>query len=266
MRNILRIACLLIFVNCIGQTNETDLEKSKKRALIIEEHLGNAWKHMLYSKEFQDNIDLGLKKDSTIAYLWQQKAMPYFKSRKCEIGMPFIDKAVKYDAKRYQPYRAFIKCIFARSYKEAIIDFEDCKKKWGNQYEMDHTYDFYIAISNLQLNEYAVAEKLLEHYVNDMLKKNGETWVHPTALFYFGISKYEQQKFEEANIIFDRALANYPNLADAKYYKAICLSKLGKNEESLKLMEEAKADFKKGYTLNEDNVIFEKYPYQVTWK
>lgn len=48
---------------------------------------------MMFSKEWQDEIDLGLKKDSTIAYLWQQKAMPYFKLRKCEIGMPFIDQS-----------------------------------------------------------------------------------------------------------------------------------------------------------------------------
>ena len=35
------------------------------------------------------------KKDSTIAYLWQQKAMPYFKARKYSIGKPFLDKAVQ---------------------------------------------------------------------------------------------------------------------------------------------------------------------------
>ncbi len=53
--------------------------------------------------------------------------MPYFKARKYEIGMTYIDKAVKLDDKRWQPYRAFIKCIFAKTYKAAIEDFEVCE-------------------------------------------------------------------------------------------------------------------------------------------
>lgn len=79
--------------------------------------------------DWQNCLDNGLAKDSTIAYLWQQKAMPYFKARKYEIGMPFLDKAVKYKAERWQPYRGFMKCIFSKSYKDAIEDLEDCKKK-----------------------------------------------------------------------------------------------------------------------------------------
>ena len=88
-----------------------------------------------------------MKKDSTIAYLWQQKAMPLFKARKYEAGMIFLDKAVLYDEAEYLDYRAFIKCIFAKTYREAIIDFEKCKEKVGNSYVMDHTYDFHIALS-----------------------------------------------------------------------------------------------------------------------
>jgi tetratricopeptide (TPR) repeat protein len=262
------IICFLIIYSTYSQTeSKVDLEKKNKQELIIKEFLENgAWKHMMFSKEWQDEIDLGLKKDSTIAYLWQQKAMPYFKLRKCEIGMSFIDKAVLYDAPRWQPYRAFIKCVFAKTYKDAIIDFEDCKKKYGNNYEMDHTYNFYIALCDLQLNKFLEAENLLSEYVNDMLKKNGENWVHPTALFYYGISKYEQQKWEEAIVEFDRALKQYPNFSDVKFYKAMCFMKINKEKEAMSLLDEGKSDAEKGYTINEDNAIYEKYPYQVIWK
>src|SRR5690606_33299861 len=103
---------------------------------------------------YQECLDAGIKKDSTIAYLWQQKAMPYFKVKKYEVGMQYIDKAVALDTKRYQSYRAFIKCIFAKTYKEAIIDFEQCIADWGDNFEMDHSYSFYIGLSYLQLNEF----------------------------------------------------------------------------------------------------------------
>ena len=192
--------------------------------------------------------------------------MPYFKARKYEVGMPFIDKEVLYNAERWQPYRAFIKCIFAKTYKEAIVDFEDCKKKYGNGYVMDHTCDFYIALSYLQLNDYKKAENLLQNYVDEMQAKNGEDWVHFTALFYLGIAKYEQNKLGDAIVEFDRALKKYPNYSDVKTYKGISLCKLGKKEEGIKLIQDADEDYKNGYKLNEDNAIYETYPYQVRRK
>jgi hypothetical protein len=73
----------------------------------------------LYSKEWQEEINKGLVKDSTITYLWQQKAMPLFKQAKYELGMTYLDKAVKFDRNNeWQEYRGFMKCIFSKRCKE----------------------------------------------------------------------------------------------------------------------------------------------------
>jgi hypothetical protein len=42
--------------------------------------------------------------------------------------------------------------------------------------------------------------------------------------------------------------------------------KINKEKEAMTLLEEGKMDAEKGYTINEDNAIYEKYPYQVIWK
>jgi len=267
MKNILLNLLTIATFNCYSQTSQIDLKK--KQEAIVEEYLTNCAKKYNYNRqmsEWQNCLDEGLKKDSTIAYLWQQKAMPYFKARKYEIGMEFIDKAVQYDPKEWQPYRAFIKCIFAKTYKDAIVDFEDCIKKYGNGYRMDHTYSFYIGLSYLQLNEYNKAEIIFKEYIDDIFK-NRQGLEHPTAYFYYGVSQYEQKKYEEAIIIFDKALKIYPNFSDVKYYKSICMAKLYANQEDIsKIFKEAKEDAKKGYTINEDNTIYETYPYQKKWK
>jgi hypothetical protein len=111
------ILLTFFFINCQSQTSndETAVDKKARQAAIVQEHVYDCADKMNYTvmmKEYQDCIDAGIKKDSTIAYLWQQKAMPYFKARKYEVGMQYINKAVKYDAARWQSYRAFIKCIF----------------------------------------------------------------------------------------------------------------------------------------------------------
>lgn len=241
--------------------------ETKEQKAIIKEFLTDCAEKYNYNyqmSEWQNCLDNGLKKDSTIAELWQKKAMPYFKARKYEVGMPFLDKAVKYDSKTWQPYRGFIKCIFSKSYKDAIADLEDCKQKYGNQYVMDHTYDFYIAISYLQLNEYEKAEKLLQNYVDEIYEKR-QKLEHPTAYFYLGIAKYELKKYQEAIDIFDKALILIPQFSDVKYYKSVCIVNLGNKEEATKLWKESKADFEKGFKLNEYNTVYETYPYQKKW-
>ena len=233
---------------------------------IIEKYVKNCAQKYNYNSrmsEWQKCLDKGLEKDSTIAYLWQQKAMPYFKARKYEVGMKFQDKAVKYDRKGQQDYRAFIKCIFAKNYEGAIADFEDYKKEYGNHYVMDHTYNFYIAISYLQLNQFKKAEELLTGYVNDLETELGEEWLHPTALFYLGIAKFELKKYKDAIVEFDRALKTYAEFSDVKYYKSISLMHLGKTDEAKKVFAEYIENSRNGFTINEDNVVYEMYPYQV---
>lgn len=261
MKSLILIPALLFTITVsFGQENKT-----KEQEKIIEEFVTNCAQKYNYSyqmSEWQECLDNGLKKDSTISYLWQQKAMPYFKARKYEVGMVFLDKAVKYNPERWQSYRGFIKCIFSKNYKDAIADLEDCKKKFGNGYVMDHTYDFYIAISYLQLNKFDKAEKLLQNYVNELFEKRNRL-EHHTALFYLGIAKYELKKYDEAIAIFDKALKIYPNFSDVKFYKAICLIFTNKNKEANEMFSQAKEDYKAGYKLNEDNVIYETYPYQL---
>ncbi|KOS08389.1 hypothetical protein AM493_16545 [Flavobacterium akiainvivens] len=241
-------------------------QTSEKHQKIIEQYADScAHKQPLFSHKWQQCLDEGLQADSTIAYLWQQKAMPLFKQRKYELGMVYIDKAVQFDRNRYQDYRAFIKCIFAKTYKEAIADFEDCKARYGNRYVMDHTYDFYIGLCHLQLNNYIEAEKCFKGYIAEM-QVRGEDWVHPTALFYYGVAVYEQERYDEAIKIFDRALKNYDNFSDVKYYKAMCYYNKEDMDNATLWYKEWQKDAKEGFTINEDNVAYETYPYQIVSK
>ena len=234
---------------------------------IIEVYLKNgAWTKGLYSREWQEEIDKGLAVDSTIAYLWQQKAMPLYKQGKYELATRYIDQAVKYDKDQYQDYRAFMKCIFSKTYEAAITDFEDLLQKKGNSYVMDHSYYFYLALSKLQLNEFAEAEKIFEADIANQEKNLGKDWVHYLDYFYLGIAKYEQRKYEEAITVFDKIFPLYEEFAEALYYKSKCLRQTGKEEEAKELAKKSIDYGKKGYSVNEDNSIYERYPYQVRWE
>ncbi|MGB1206646.1 MAG: tetratricopeptide repeat protein [Chitinophagales bacterium] len=222
-------------------------------------------KYGLFSTEWQEELDIALAKYPTVAYLWQQKAMPLFKQGKYELAMPYLDKAVQYDRLEFQDYRAFMKCIFARAYSDAITDFEDCIKRFGNSYVMDHTYKFYIALSKIQLHEFAEAEKILLEEIATEKAERGADWVHHLDLYYVAIAKYEQHKYEDAILFFDKALERYPEFSEAQLYKSKALRRIGKTEAAEALGKIAQKNGKAGFTINEDNSIHIKYPYQIKW-
>ncbi|NQX84523.1 MAG: hypothetical protein HRT67_01135 [Flavobacteriaceae bacterium] len=51
--------------------------------------------------------------------------MPCFKSSKYELGMTYIDEAVRLRPEEYLDYLTFIKCVFSKQYTEAILDFNE---------------------------------------------------------------------------------------------------------------------------------------------
>lgn len=267
----MKIALLLfipsLILGCVANTSIPVQTDSAKQDLIIQTYLvDSAHQYSYDSPQWAYYIDKALAIDSTIAYAWQQKAMPYFKSGKYELGMSYLDKAVHYDKKKWLSYRAFIKCIFSKNYKDAIEDFQECIKIDGNSYVMDHSYLFYIALSKIQLNQFSEAADILNEEILRVEKESGKEWVHHLVSFYYGIALYEQQKYTAAINAFDNALIRYPNFSDAQYYKAISLfyidAKRNKEQYSA-LYTEAIKNLKLGYTINEDNAIYERYPYQL---
>lgn len=199
-----------------------------------------------------------------MAYLYQQKAMPYFKLGKCELGLKYLDKAVELDPKTHIDYRAFIKCIFARTYEAAIRDFETSKQIKGEYGAvMDHSYNFYIGLCYLQLGDFSKSLKFLMSSIEQTKSTSGENWIHHLDLFYAGIAMQEMNRHDEAIQYFDKALKGYPAFSGAKYYKAISLFRTEQIELAGKTLDNCEMDFKKGYTINEDNSVYEKYPYQI---
>ena len=255
------IILMVLMLSCQSKDSSTTVNRMSHEEIIQKYVYDGAWKvGDMYSQEWQDKLDEGLLIDPTVAYLWQQKAMPLYKQMKFDLATKYINRAVEHNPEKWQEYRAFMTCIFVRDYKAAIKDFETCIEKYGNQYVMDHSYSFYIAISSIQLNDYVRAKDLLEKEIAG----EEEEWVHFLDHFYLGIAHYELKEYDNAIASFDLALSAYPQFSDAMYYKAKAILKLGNWNEGIALIKEA---FKfKDYTINEDNTLHERFPYQVNWK
>jgi len=250
-------------ISCAQAQKNQPVQQSISRDIIITHYLENgAWAFPMFFSEWGEYIDSALAILPQDAYLWQQKSMPYFKQRKYELGMSYLDSAVKYDPRKYLDYRAFIKCIFEKNYTASLQDFFKAKEYNGNFDVMDQPYDFYIGLCHLQLNHFDTAAQYFRSCIHaDSLR--GESNIHFLHDFYLGIALYEKKEYKKAITIFDRSIRNYSRFSDAKLYKALCLIRGGYFQQAADLGREAQSDLSAGYTINEDNARYEPYPYQI---
>lgn len=266
---------LLIITSCTNKsrnpikkfTNEKTerIKLSSEDSIQLKNYWDKAFQYGLYSTKHQQYLDSALQIKPDSAYLWQQKAMPLYKARKYSLGKPFLAKAVEHDSTRYLEYSAFMKCIFSKEYEESIGEFLKAKELFGDRYVMDHTYNFYLGLNYLQINQFEKAKeyllKSMEQQFRDFPKDLPHEACHYLDWFYIGIAEFELENYEEAIKCFDTSLMVYENFADAFYFKASCLQKLGKKDEAWELADKA-FDYAEN-TINEDNVFYEVYPYQV---
>jgi tetratricopeptide (TPR) repeat protein len=266
--SLLFITIATLILTVASDSRATSILSDSTRAMshrdsVRERYLNNgAWRYSIYSNEYGCAIDSGILFSHDDAYLWQQRSMPYFKQMKYEIGMRYLDSAVKYDPGAWLDYRAFIKCVFQKSYRAALSDFEAAKRLHPTATVMDHEYAFYMGLCYLQLEEYDSAEACFTQCIaNDRALSSG--WVHYMHTFYLGVTQYVEGHFAHAIESFDLAIATYPRFSDAKYYKALCLLKTGQDQLARGILLEARDDAREGLTINEDNAIYERYPYQI---
>lgn len=265
----MKTTTLLIILLMVSSTSiiaQTNIEKQAKQDSLIEKYLKKgAYQYHYLLHGWQDWIDIGLEEDSTIAYLWEMKALPYWKTQKYELALECYKKAIQYNRARNLGRQGYMRCIFQKNYKEAILDMEMAEKEFGYGYQNDHSYQFYIALCHLQLHNFKKAEQILLVDFEKTAKARGENWIHYLDLFYMGIIQYELRDYDKAITYFDKAITEYSQFSDAKYYKGLCYLLKGKRIEAKELMIEAKANFAKGFSINEDDSFYEQYPYKVNW-
>ncbi|WP_300024290.1 hypothetical protein [uncultured Maribacter sp.] len=269
---------LLLFISSCNLSDRKeesgkDDKKVEKKVLSgidsmrIREYVEKSFQSPMHSLEHQQYLDSALTIMPESAWLWQQKAMPLYKTRKYQLGEPFLEKAVEYDPEKYLDYSGFINCIFSKDYIKSISEFMRAKKEFGDGYVMDHTYNFYIGLDYLQLNKFSKAKEFLllskEQQFKDFPNDPPQEACHYLDWYYLGIADFELGNYKDAITSLEMSLKVYENFAEALYFKGRSMTKLG-NEEGAEWEKKA---FEYGdNTINEDNVIYEIYPYQLFHK
>ena len=200
----------------------------------------------------------------TIAYAYQQKAMPLIDCGDYAKAMPLMDKAVALDANRWLAYRGFLKCIFTKDYPGAIADFQRVARLKPNGREMDHTYAFFEGACELKLGHYKLAEAAFAQDVALQRGPDGQGEIHFNTLLYAGVVAARLKQYAPAQAYLQQCLKAYPQHPEANYYLALIYQAQGQPALARQHLEAAQRALVGGYRLNEDSIFYANYPEQIT--
>lgn len=255
----------LSFSQVPGKLPYCDCSKKSVTDSLIERYIRNGTQKLYYNTEiYQTYCDSLINICPNIAIAYQQKALPFIKNGDYASAFPLEDKAVELDPKSYMSYRAFLKCIFTKDYKGAIIDFQSAEKLNPNGFTMDHTYFFYQGLCNLELENYERAKDNFGKDTVAQITATGDGTIHFNTLLYLGILFYELKDNTNAKIFLMRCLKQYKELPEANYYLALIFKRENNFEAYNNYLQLSKDFLTKGYTINEDNTFYANYPHQIT--
>ncbi len=213
--------------------------------------------HLLQgSPESMTRIEKAIALDTTYAEAIRELSVAYLKRGMPHKWKPQFDKAVKHDAKTWQPWRGYLYLMFYRDYKKAIADFNASDTLTPNfiDHPQGHSVDYWRGIAYLGLKDYKNSIAYWDKHIQKETEDTGEDWVEINAFLYRGIAYYESGNKTQALFNFDKVVHYFKQSADAKYYKAKLSLEAGDKQSALDFIESAMIDFKAGFYNNRDYV------------
>ncbi len=232
---------------------------------LIEKYLKNGADRYNYNgPEWQQYCDSLISLCPNIAVAYQQKAIPFIKNGEYEKAFKLEDKAVELEPANYVAYRGFLKCIFTKDYENAIVDFQKAEQLTQGGFVMDHTYFFYEGLCDLELGNYLRAG---DDFKQDIFIQQGgdkTKAVHFNTLLYAGILYYLIGNDDKAKEYLLECLDLYRQSPDANYYLALVYKREHDRTRKDQYLQIARQSIGQKYGLNEDNVYYAYYPFQIT--
>lgn len=249
---------------------------TKKRSMECFEY---GMQHYQGTQESINGFAKAVEYDPTHAESWRELSIPFLKRGMPHLWKKYIDKAVELDPVAWQGYRGYNYLWFYRDYKKAIADFNATDTLTPNFTDapQGHSVDFWRGIAYLGLKDYENSIAFFDRHIQKEIKESGEDWVEHEAFLYRGIAHYEARNYEKALKSLNTLLKYNTDFADAKYYKALILleeceslqlkinfeeqtrssnflakilkkERQEKQQEALKIIEEAIENFNNGYS------------------
>lgn len=214
------------------------------------------------SEQWQKHCDSLLNICPNFDYIWEMKAMPHIKGGIYDFAS--LNKAVSINPVRQLPYRAFMKCIFAKDYYGALLDLDSAEQLVHGGGIMDHSFSFYKGLCYLSIGKADSAVIYLQKDVSTQSKKMGVGNEHYNSLFYLGLAHLQAKQIQQAETYLIASIKAYSKFPEPNYYLGLLYLQKNEKIKAKTYFELAQSAIANGYNMNEDNNIYVDYPFQIS--
>jgi tetratricopeptide (TPR) repeat protein len=197
--------------------------------------------HYQFSRAYQEALDEALLIDSTFSWAYKFKSTAYLKSGDFITWKYLMDKAVYYSPEDHLGYRGWCRYQFFRDYKGAINDIEllDSLVNYDIGYSVNGDYHLQVAkaLCYKGIGEKEKALKIMESHI-----KSGEAFLGLFDYFHLGVLYLDHGQYENAIEAFNQQIEEN-DLAENRYYLALCYKALSRMEDFMQNIILAKTKF-----------------------
>jgi len=183
----------------------------------------------------RETLQKVIELDDSNSYAYYNIALSYAKEGKEEKAIEIVDKALQVCTEDLDDfYRLKANCYSGlERFEEALPLFHKTLLLEESSYDENTHYN--LGYTYYMLQKWESALIYLNDYVENGIEENGN---FVDALFYIGTSYHQLKDYEKAISYFDRAIEIKPYYTYI-FNKAASLSKIGKRQEALKLIDSA---------------------------
>jgi tetratricopeptide (TPR) repeat protein len=198
-------------------------------------------------------LDSAILLDPTNASAFREKSVWFTKTGDYVNAYSLLNKAVELDPFDALGYRGWLKLYKLHDFKGALLDFSKLDSltpgitdyAWGENIN----YVKGIAEKELGMNEQALAD--FNRYIDEVKKKQGESWVDLYAFIDKGVVLRKMNKVDSAILNFDKAIKYYERCPEPYFEKGITFIKINDYKSAIYNLNKALELFNKGYARND---------------
>ena len=220
MRRILLLAVFLFAIEDLYAPPNCEIYRDDKNCYQSCNSALRAIRYQQGSWQSQKHFDKSIAKCSTFAYSYMEKAVPYLKRGDFIGWKELIDKAVELSAEEYLGYRGWCRLQFLRDYRGAIQDIEELLSLVTYDIGYCQTGDYHLEIALALCYKETGDNKKAEELILTKLEED-DYHLGFYDYYHLGVIQYEQGKYEEAIISFQRQIEVNDYLAETYYYLAL---------------------------------------------
>jgi tetratricopeptide (TPR) repeat protein len=210
-----------------------------------------------YSKVYNGNNEMGndimdfaiSKMKNPDAKIFHARSVQNTKNGNYDIAIEALNKSYEMNPNEAGAYYGWVLLYYYHDYNKAIqiLNVYDDSTPSFSDWPMGECIHYLKGLAYKELGKYDMSLKEFNISIKNTINKHSEDWIDYQVFVNKGLALYHMNRYDDAIVVFDKAINNYNKCSEAFYYKGLSEIKLGNEEIGCEQLQKANSLINSGY-------------------